>query len=622
MPVPRVETAQLSLAAIMAKFPDELRKLVLKMPGAEAMVVMPLPTIQKSLPTGSVKMSLASVVRQAPAGTFSTINPQDKRMVEVPLAEIFKRIPPALLKKRADQKYSDLAAEGFDIFGDEENPHALAPRVEGSAQVAPPPAPRLAPAPAAAPKVLQMPPGMVAAPPPNVPAPFAEKFAAQAAAAAAPQRASSAPPPEIPQLFARQSTPAQVVSPPAAKPAPAPARPAAPAAEIPPLVLPIADLIANWPEPIKSEAAALNGATVSLPSADVSSGLAKGKVAFAWGDLRRWITPAPTGESHGGDTVELLLPLRVIAPAFLKHTKAGSAPRKAAEVGDIPELFAGGTALRPPTEPAPRPEIDAAPVPEPQSEPQSEPQPEPAPVAEAEAEPIVAPPAAVAETPVEAEAPHEIESVPSVESEPAEPAAPAEIEPPAAEVQPPVQELTPEPATASEQSAIVADEAATEAPSEIPTEEVAQEVVIAPAPEITPASAAAPAVAAPKTLGEAFGQPDKTSWVPSEVVKHLADVPGIAGSLVALQEGLVIAHRLPDPLKGEVFAAFLPQIFARLNQYSGEMKLGGVSEIVIHANGGPCHLFRRGQVYFAALGHPDATLPMPLLRLCADAVAS
>src|SRR4029078_7151145 len=129
-PMPRVETAPLQLAALMAKFPHELRKLVLRQPAPEAMVALPLPTIQKFLPTGSVKMSLASVVRQAPPGTFAAINTGDKRLVEVPLAEIFKRISPAVLKKRVDQRYTDLAAEGFDIFGDEENPHALAPRCD------------------------------------------------------------------------------------------------------------------------------------------------------------------------------------------------------------------------------------------------------------------------------------------------------------------------------------------------------------------------------------------------------------------------------------------------------------------------------------------------------------
>jgi predicted regulator of Ras-like GTPase activity (Roadblock/LC7/MglB family) len=214
---------------------------------------------------------------------------------------------------------------------------------------------------------------------------------------------------------------------------------------------------------------------------------------------------------------------------------------------------------------------------------------------------------------VEAPAPAEEVSAPEAE------AAPVVEEPVAA----PIEEspaIEPEPV---EEAAPAAEAPVEPAPTaEAPVEEPA---AAAPAPAPEPAPAPAPAAVAtdmPKSLGEVFGQPDKESWLPTEVVKNLVNVPGVAGALVALQEGLVIAHKLPEPLKGEVFAAFLPQVFARLNQYSAEMKLGGVSEIVIHANGGPCHLFRRGQVYFAALGHPDATLPVHILRLCADAVAS
>ena len=129
VPLPRVETASLQLLAIMAKFPDDLRQYVAKLPPPEAMVALPLPTILKFLPSGSVKMSLASVVRQAPAGTFTAMPTIEKRGVEVPLAEIFKRVSPAILKKRDDQRYTDLADDGFDIFGDDENPYALAPRV-------------------------------------------------------------------------------------------------------------------------------------------------------------------------------------------------------------------------------------------------------------------------------------------------------------------------------------------------------------------------------------------------------------------------------------------------------------------------------------------------------------
>jgi predicted regulator of Ras-like GTPase activity (Roadblock/LC7/MglB family) len=144
-------------------------------------------------------------------------------------------------------------------------------------------------------------------------------------------------------------------------------------------------------------------------------------------------------------------------------------------------------------------------------------------------------------------------------------------------------------------------------------------------PPLAPAAAspiAATATAEPQSLAEAFNQPGKQTWSPTEIINALAELPEIAGSVVALQEGLVVAHRLPDPLKGEVFSAFLPQIFARINQYSNEMKLGAVNDLLVNAHGLPCHLFRVGQVYFAALGKPGIALPTPILRLCAAALAS
>ena len=634
--VPRVETAQLSLAAIMSKFPDDLRKLVLKMPGQDVMIVMPLPTIQKALPTGSVKMSLASVVRQAPPGTFATINPQDKRLVEVPLAEIFKRISPALLRKRPDQRTSELAEEGFDIFGDDENPHALAPRVDGSAEKpAAPSAPVLG---GPSPRVLKVPPGVVTAPPPAVaaPAPVPKAVPAPApvpaaaprpmpampaAASATPRRTVAPVPDDVPSVFARQ-TPAKAKEAPApAAPAPQ-AKPASPAGDGSPLVISLKEILSGWPEPIKSEATALNGTTVALPASDVSSGLARGKVAFAWGQLRSWMIPPVETPSQAPDSTELLLPLRVIAPAFMKHTKGGGAARKAAEVGDIPELFAGGRA------PAPRPEPPAARAPEPEPEPEPvAPEPEPEPVVEPAAEEVAEPVTSEApvaapevEEPVAEEAVVEEEAAPEAEAEPAAPEAEAapvvEEEAPAAEEEA-EEEKAPEVEVEAEAEAEPEGAVAAEAEAEVEAETAAE-----PAAEVAPAPAAAADGAEPQTLGELFGEPDKTTWSPTEVVRRLSELPSVAGAIVGLQEGLVIAHRMPEPFKGEIFAAFLPQVFARLNQYAGEMKLGGVDELTIQTQSGPCHLFRRGQVYFAALGRPGTTVSMHALRLCADAVAS
>ena len=121
MSLPQVEIASLSLRAIIERFPADLKKGVVTIPDAEVMVALPVPTIVKQLPSGSVKMSLASVYRQAPAGTFSETRVEDKRMVEVPLGEIFKRVRPDLLRRRGDQRQNELAEDGIDVFGDKDN---------------------------------------------------------------------------------------------------------------------------------------------------------------------------------------------------------------------------------------------------------------------------------------------------------------------------------------------------------------------------------------------------------------------------------------------------------------------------------------------------------------------
>ena len=118
----------------------------------------------------------------------------------------------------------------------------------------------------------------------------------------------------------------------------------------------------------------------------------------------------------------------------------------------------------------------------------------------------------------------------------------------------------------------------------------------APASENAPAIEGKPAT----TIGAIFGEPEREHWTPAEIVSRLPQLPGVAGAVVALQEGLLVAHSLPEEVKGEVVAAFLPQVFARLNQYAGEMKLGEVDDLLFTTRGAHCQIYRFGIVYFAS----------------------
>jgi len=129
----------------------------------------------------------------------------------------------------------------------------------------------------------------------------------------------------------------------------------------------------------------------------------------------------------------------------------------------------------------------------------------------------------------------------------------------------------------------------------------------------------------PKTqsgkLGQLFGKPEKVAWTPAEIVEQTLHLPGVCGAIVALQEGLQVAHSLPEGIKSEVVAAFLPQIFARLNQYAEEMKLGEVDDLLFTTHGAHCQIYRLGFLYFAVLGRPGEPLPWRELRVIAEELA-
>jgi predicted regulator of Ras-like GTPase activity (Roadblock/LC7/MglB family) len=484
-PLPTVEVAHLSLAAIIARFPDELRPLLLHEPDAAAHVALPLPTILKQLPTGSVKMSLASLQRQA-HGLIQPLNPGDKRTIDVPLVEVFRHIRPHTLKRRSDQRPYFVPENGFNLFGDSMNPYAVSPddhiETVTASQVL-----DLTPD-IQEPRVLKMDEGLrehfsTALPASSLSAPAA--FAAELKL-------------ETPSVVPAAIAPPKFIAPKPPADAPAVAKP-----EGPTLALKIGPLAANWPDDIRAEVAALDPATtVTLPVDDVTAGLAKGRVIFSWAQIHAWLEPEPPPTAAARSTA-LQLPLKIVAPAFLSAAKKPQGERKSMELdASIPALFSDSRT----------PVAELAPA-----EPPLQPEPEPA---------VLAAPAAIA-----------------------------------------------------------------------------------------------PANMLPETVGELFGQPHKQDWTPSELVAGTVKLPGVAGAVVALQEGLQVAATLPDGVKSEVVAAFLPQIFARLNQYSGEMKLGEVDDLLFTTHGAHCQIYRLGYVYLAVLGKPGESLPWHELRLITEELA-
>jgi len=135
-----------------------------------------------------------------------------------------------------------------------------------------------------------------------------------------------------------------------------------------------------------------------------------------------------------------------------------------------------------------------------------------------------------------------------------------------------------------------------------------------------PSRAAAPvAPPAAGTLDEVFGVPGRTEWTPQEICRRICALEGVAGSALAMHDGLAVAAHLPPPLNPDTFAAFLPQIFARVGQSAGEMQLGPLTGIVLAVGQARCAIYKTGRLYLAVLGRPGAALPEPILgRIAAE----
>jgi predicted regulator of Ras-like GTPase activity (Roadblock/LC7/MglB family) len=512
-PMPTIEVAHLSLAAITSRFPEEIMPLLVKQPDENVTVALPLPTILKQLPTGCVKMSLGTLQRQA-HGLIKPLPPGDKRTVDVPLAEIFRHVRLSSLRRRMDQRPVMVPEIGFNLFGDSSNPYAVSPDDHLEHMQVTDLAPNGGPEPQPRPdgqRVLKMDDGLREH--------FGSAAAARSLASASEQSATT------PRGLAPS---AEMFAPKAAAPAPI-AKPTGST-----LALKIVPLAAGWPEEIRTEVEALDpGTVVTLPTDEVGAGLGKGRVSFSWAQIHAWLEPAAPPMQAAGATV-LLLPLKIVAPAFLSSNKPATERKSFAMDASIPALFSDGRPPEPVAEPVAEPE---APVAEPQAE------------AEAHAEAEVHAEAEIHAEPVAEAVAHEEHSAPEAAVEHHEP-----------------QKF-------------------------------------------------------PESVGEIFGQPHKEHWTPSEIVAGTVTLPGVAGAIVALQEGLQVAASLPEGVKSDVIAAFLPQIFARLNQYSNEMKLGDVDDLLFTTHGAHCQIYRLGYVYLAVLGKPGESLPWHELRLISEELA-
>jgi predicted regulator of Ras-like GTPase activity (Roadblock/LC7/MglB family) len=105
---------------------------------------------------------------------------------------------------------------------------------------------------------------------------------------------------------------------------------------------------------------------------------------------------------------------------------------------------------------------------------------------------------------------------------------------------------------------------------------------------------------------------------PKDVVAQAAALPGVAGAVVGMQDGLRVASQVPSELNPDTLAAFLPQIFERVNQSTRELRMGALNNISFTVGNVPWRIFRVNSVYFAIFGRPAEPLPSAQLAQLAS----
>jgi predicted regulator of Ras-like GTPase activity (Roadblock/LC7/MglB family) len=104
---------------------------------------------------------------------------------------------------------------------------------------------------------------------------------------------------------------------------------------------------------------------------------------------------------------------------------------------------------------------------------------------------------------------------------------------------------------------------------------------------------------------------------PNEIINKSSILPGVAGSLIALPDRLLVASKLPADMNADTLAGFLPQIFGRVTQSTKELRMGELNNLNFTVGQVPWKIFRVGSIFFAAFGHPGCVLPTAQLAALA-----
>ena len=104
---------------------------------------------------------------------------------------------------------------------------------------------------------------------------------------------------------------------------------------------------------------------------------------------------------------------------------------------------------------------------------------------------------------------------------------------------------------------------------------------------------------------------------PKEIIERAMQLPGILAPIVALPDGLKVAHHVPSDINPDTVAAFIPQLFSRVSQCSKELRMGELNNLNFTIGNTLGKFSASMRFIFAAFGLAGQPLPTQQLAVLA-----
>lgn len=117
-------------------------------------------------------------------------------------------------------------------------------------------------------------------------------------------------------------------------------------------------------------------------------------------------------------------------------------------------------------------------------------------------------------------------------------------------------------------------------------------------------------VPAPPAFEKKVEESVRGELTPLQLIQEAVKFSEVIGAFLASSDGLLIHGELPEQMKQETFAAFIPQMYDRVSKYTRELRQGDLRTLSLTFGETGMVIMKTDDIYFAALSKSEDALPL------------